>query len=97
YRPQGAGARWPLGDPLERLRRHLVALGEWDEERHAALQEQLAGEVRAAQREAEKLGTLGNGHYEDITSLFEDVFETVPWHLAEQRDEAVAEAEARRK
>jgi 2-oxoisovalerate dehydrogenase E1 component alpha subunit len=70
YRPQGAGAKWPLGDPIERLRQHLVLLGEWDEERHAALQEQLSAEVRAAQREAEAQGTLGNGHYQDISSLF---------------------------
>jgi 2-oxoisovalerate dehydrogenase E1 component alpha subunit len=97
YRPQGAGAKWPLGDPIARLRQHLVGLGEWDEERDAALQEQLSAEVRAAQREAEKLGTLGNGHWEDIDSLFADVFEEMPWHLREQRDHALAEAEARRR
>jgi len=98
YRPQGAGAKWPLGDPLERLRKHLVLIGEWDEDRHAALHEQLSAEVRAAQREAEKLGTLGSGHWNEIPSLFEDVFENLPWHLREQRDQAVAEAaEAGRK
>ena len=97
YRPQGAGAKWPLGDPIQRLKAHLVGLGEWDEDRHKALEEELGAEVRAAQKEAEKLGTLGSGHYEDIPSMFEDVFETPPWHLAEQRDSALAEAEARRK
>jgi 2-oxoisovalerate dehydrogenase E1 component alpha subunit len=97
YRPQGAGAKWPLGDPIDRLKRHLVALAEWDEDRHVQLQEELSAEVRTAQKEAEKQGTLGNGHYEDIDSLFADVFEQVPWHLAEQRDAAKAEAEARRK
>ena len=97
YRPQGAGAKWPLGDPVARLRKHLVLLGEWDEERDSALQEQLSAEVRAAQREAEKLGTLGSGHWQDIDSMFEDVFEEMPWHLREQRDQALAEAEAGRK
>ncbi|HYJ30018.1 MAG TPA: 3-methyl-2-oxobutanoate dehydrogenase (2-methylpropanoyl-transferring) subunit alpha [Allosphingosinicella sp.] len=97
YRPAGAGAKWPLGDPVARLRQHLVGLGEWDEERDAALQEQLSAEVRAAQREAEKLGTLGAGHWNDINSMFEDIFEDMPWHLREQRDHALAEAEARRK
>jgi 2-oxoisovalerate dehydrogenase E1 component alpha subunit len=57
----------------------------------------LSVEVRAAQKEAEKQGTLGNGHFEDIDSLFSDVFAEVPWHLAEQREAARAEAEARRK
>jgi 2-oxoisovalerate dehydrogenase E1 component alpha subunit len=97
YRPQNAGAAWPLGDPVARLRQHLVALGEWDEERDVALREQLAAEVRTAQREAEAQGTLGSGHWEDIHSMFEDVFEEMPWHLREQRDHALAEAGARRK
>ncbi|HEX8194034.1 MAG TPA: 3-methyl-2-oxobutanoate dehydrogenase (2-methylpropanoyl-transferring) subunit alpha [Allosphingosinicella sp.] len=97
YRPQNAGAHWPLGDPVARLRQHLVALGEWDDERDAALKESLAAEVRAAQREAEKMGTLGSGHWDDIDSMFSDIFEDMPWHLREQRDHARAEAEARGK
>jgi len=91
YRPKDAGARWPLGDPIARLKAHLIGLGAWDEERHAALEAQLGEEVRAAQKEAEKQGTLGNGHYEDVDSMFEDVFADPPWHLAEQRDAAKAE------
>jgi 2-oxoisovalerate dehydrogenase E1 component alpha subunit len=97
YRPQGAGAKWPLGDPIERLRRHLGTLGEWDDERHSALEGELSAEVRAAQKEAEKQGTLGNGHYDDLPSMFEDVFEQLPWHLAEQREAALAERKARRR
>jgi 2-oxoisovalerate dehydrogenase E1 component alpha subunit len=96
YRPLNAGAKWPLGDPLARLKQHLVAIGEWDEDRDKALHEQLSAEVRAAQREAEAQGTLGRGHYEDVDSMFEDVFEDMPWHLREQRDHARAEAGARR-
>jgi 2-oxoisovalerate dehydrogenase E1 component alpha subunit len=96
YRPQGAGAKWPLGDPIERLRGHLAGLGEWDEDRDRALHEQLTAEVRAAQKEAETRGTLGNGHFDQVESLFEDVFEEAPWHLAEQREQAVAERKARR-
>jgi 2-oxoisovalerate dehydrogenase E1 component alpha subunit len=92
YRPQGAGAKWPLGDPIERLKRHLIKTGAWDEERHQALHEELSADVRKAQKESEKKGTLGSGHYEDVDSMFEDVFEDVPWHLAEQRDQAKAEA-----
>jgi 2-oxoisovalerate dehydrogenase E1 component alpha subunit len=95
YRPQGAGAKWPLGDPIDRLRRHLEALGEWDGERHRALEAELSAEVRATQKEAEKQGTLGHGHYDDLPTLFEDVFEDLPWHLAEQREAALAERAAR--
>ena len=82
---------------MARLRAHLVSLGEWDDERDAALQEQLSAEVRAAQREAETMGTLGSGHWDDVDSMFSDIFEEMPWHLREQRDHARAEAEARRK
>ena len=92
YRPQDAGAKWPLGDPVARLKAHLIGLGEWDEERHKALEESLGAEVRAAQKEAEKQGTLGRGHYEDVDSMFEDVFAALPWHLAEQRAAAGAES-----
>jgi 2-oxoisovalerate dehydrogenase E1 component alpha subunit len=96
YRPQGEGAEWPLGDPIARLKQHLVALGEWDEERHLAQQGSLDADVRAAQKEAEKLGTLQSDPYLDIASMFEDVFEELPWHLREQQAQAIAEAEAKR-
>ena len=100
YRPKTAGAAWPLGDPVERLRRHLVGLGEWDDGRHAALLEELEGEVRAAQREAEQSGTLVTSTIDfpqDVTTMFEDVFEEMPWHLREQQAQMVAELEAKRK
>jgi 2-oxoisovalerate dehydrogenase E1 component alpha subunit len=97
YRPQNAGAQWPLGDPVARLRAHLVALGEWDDERHQAQLDALDSEVRAAQKEAEKLGTLQSDPYLNIASMFEDVFEELPWHLREQQAQAIAEGEAKRK
>ncbi|HEY5722936.1 MAG TPA: 3-methyl-2-oxobutanoate dehydrogenase (2-methylpropanoyl-transferring) subunit alpha [Allosphingosinicella sp.] len=97
YRPANAGAKWPLGDPIERLRAHLTASSEWDDERHQAVLDELGAEVRAAQKEAEKLGTLGNDPYQDVASMFTDVFEELPWHLKEQQAQAIAEAEAKRK
>jgi len=94
YRPKDAGARWPLGDPVERLRVHLTGLGEWDDERHQEQLDALGVEVRAAQKQAEKLGTLGNDAGQDVASMFEGVFEEMPWHLKEQQAEAVALAGA---
>jgi len=96
YRPQNAGAAWPLGDPIERLKRHLALLGEWDDERHQAQLDALDAEVRSAQKEAERLGTLQSDPYQDIPSMFEEVFAELPWHLKEQQAQAVAEAEAKR-
>ncbi len=92
YRPKGEPEAWPLGDPIVRLKAHLVALGEWDDERDAALDKQIDATVRAAQKEAEKNGILPQQGFDNIGSMFEDVFATVPWHIAEQRDEALAEA-----
>ncbi len=101
YRPKDAGKLWPLGDPVDRLRRHLERIGEWDEARNETLHAALSAEVRAAQKEAEKLGTLGAGgpldFPQDVGTMFEDVYEAVPWHLEEQRAEMQAELEAARK
>src|SRR5437762_6096915 len=33
YRPEEEGKEWPLGDPIERLSRHLIGIGEWSAER----------------------------------------------------------------
>jgi 2-oxoisovalerate dehydrogenase E1 component alpha subunit len=92
YRPKGEAEEWPLGDPITRLKAHLVALGEWDEERDRALDEEISATVRAAQKEAEKAGTLSDQGFDDIPSMFDDVYASTPWHLAEQRDASLAEA-----
>jgi 2-oxoisovalerate dehydrogenase E1 component alpha subunit len=91
YRPASEAKAWPLGDPIERLKSHLVALGEWGEERHASMTAECDSAVRDAQKQAEKLGILPEQGKDDIGSMFEDVYADVPWHLAEQRDQAVSE------
>ncbi|MEP7315644.1 MAG: 3-methyl-2-oxobutanoate dehydrogenase (2-methylpropanoyl-transferring) subunit alpha [Sphingomicrobium sp.] len=92
YRPRDEAEEWPLGDPIARLKAHLLAIGEWDDERDSALDEELNTTVRAAQKEAEKIGILPDQGFENISSMFEDVYATTPWHIAEQRDEALEEA-----
>jgi 2-oxoisovalerate dehydrogenase E1 component alpha subunit len=91
YRPTNEAKAWPLGDPIERLKAHLFAIGEWDEDRHAAMAAECDEQVRAAQKESEKLGILPQQGKDNIESMFEDVYAEVPWHLREQRDEALAE------
>jgi len=88
YRPADEGKSWPLGDPVERLKRHLIAGGHLDEERHAALIAEVTEQVRAAGREAEANGTLGQGVGPDPATMFEGVFKVTPPHIAEQRAEA---------
>src|SRR5689334_16358399 len=91
YRPAAEAKAWPLGDPIERLKAHLIAIGEWDDERHAEMTAECDAEVRAAQKESEKIGILPQQGKDDIGSMFEDVYADIPQHLAEQRDEALSE------
>ncbi len=91
YRSAEEGVKWPLGDPIARLKAHLMATGEWDEARHSAMDLDLATEVKAAQKEAEKNGILGHGLHQPFETMFEDIFEEQPWHLKEQSDQMMAE------
>ena len=90
YRAKESEA-WPLGDPITRLREHLIAIGEWSEEQHSQMESELDEEVKAAQREAEKNGILGYGLHHPFHTMFEDVFEELPWHLEEQAAQAIRE------
>jgi 2-oxoisovalerate dehydrogenase E1 component alpha subunit len=91
YRSAEERAEWPLGDPIVRLQRYLIALGEWSVEQQEAMDQELVAEVRAATREAEKNGILGHGLHHPFHTMFEDVFEELPWHLEEQADQAIRE------
>ena len=85
YRPREEMDAWPLGDPIERLKRHLVGLGEWSDARHEALRAEVEQEVLAAAKQAEAIGTLHTGTKPSAATIFEDVFREVPRHLREQR------------
>ncbi|MGH8445491.1 MAG: thiamine pyrophosphate-dependent enzyme [Solimonas sp.] len=86
YRPQDEVTRWPLGDPIERLKQHLLTLGVWSEAQHEALIKELDEHVKAQLREAEALGTLGTLPA-GVESMFEDVFKEMPQHLVRQLQE----------
>lgn len=86
YRPVDEPAHWPLGDPIARLKQHLILLGEWSEERHAQMETELTEILRDAQRAAEAVGTLGQSK-PDIAEMFEGVFKEPDWRVIEQRRE----------
>ncbi|PPQ34902.1 3-methyl-2-oxobutanoate dehydrogenase (2-methylpropanoyl-transferring) subunit alpha [Rhodopila globiformis] len=87
YRPREESAAWPLGDPIERLKAHLITIGEWSAERQTQLQAEIDDEVLAAAREAEQHGTLHNGPKPSTSTIFEGVYKDMPRHLREQRQE----------
>ena len=91
YRPADDWAHFPLGDPIARLKQHLIREKLWSEKEHVALQAELEAEVAAAQKEAESHGTLLDGHIPSAASMFEDVYKDMPAHLRGQ----LAQLEAR--
>jgi 2-oxoisovalerate dehydrogenase E1 component alpha subunit len=94
YRPRDEAEKWPLGDPIERLKQHLIALGEWSDERHEALRQELDAQVSADWKEALTYGTINDGPRLDRDLMFEDVFKELPEHLKRQRDLLRAELSA---
>ncbi len=86
YRLAEEGERWPLGDPVKRLKGHLIAIGEWSEQQHEALQAEVVEEVRKAGRQAEKVGVLGASR-PPVGEMFQEVYKDQPWHLRRQAEE----------
>lgn len=87
YRPDDEAARFPLGDPIDRLRGHLAAIGAWDDERQQTLQREVDDEVATAFAEGDSHGSVKDGHTADPRTMFDDVYAELPRHLREQRDQ----------
>jgi len=88
YRPADDWQRFPLGDPIARLKQHLVGLGVWSEQEHEATQKELDAQVSAALKEAASYGSLLDGHIPPLSTMFEDVYKHMPAHLQEQMRQA---------
>jgi 2-oxoisovalerate dehydrogenase E1 component alpha subunit len=87
YRPKDDYEKWPLGDPVNRLKNHLIRLGEWSEERHAALAKELEEHVTESWKEAVQYGTLTDGPRLNRDLMFQDVFKEMPEQLRRQREQ----------
>jgi 2-oxoisovalerate dehydrogenase E1 component alpha subunit len=88
YRPKTESEAWPLGDPVLRLKNHLIVRGAWSEERHRQAEAEILDTVIAAQKEAESHGTLHSGGRPSARDMFEGVYADMPPHLRRQRQEA---------
>jgi pyruvate dehydrogenase E1 component alpha subunit len=78
YRSNEEVEAWAKKDPLDRLRKHMVHLGLTDDARDTALDEELTGEIAAAVNEVEAMAAPARA------TLFDDVYEKLPWNLREQ-------------
>jgi 2-oxoisovalerate dehydrogenase E1 component subunit alpha len=87
YRPADEWEHWPLGDPIARLKDHLIARGDWTEARQAQLAAEIEDEVQGAVKKAEALGVLGKGAQHKPETMFEDVCKAMPQNLQHQRRE----------
>ena len=88
YRPKTESDAWPLGDPVIRLKNHLIALGKWSDERHKQAEAEILDTVIAAQKQAEQNGTLHSGGKPSTRDMFEGVYAEMPPHLRRQRQKA---------
>ncbi|MCS6769272.1 MAG: thiamine pyrophosphate-dependent dehydrogenase E1 component subunit alpha [Candidatus Caldarchaeum sp.] len=81
YRSEEEVAEWRRRDPVKRIRNYLSRNGLWSENLEKQLTEDFKKTLRQATEEAEKTPPL------KPTSIFEDVYSSLPWHLAEEMDE----------
>jgi 2-oxoisovalerate dehydrogenase E1 component alpha subunit len=85
YRPKDEWESFPLGDPIERLKQHMISEGNWSEAKHEKLVEELRTEVTSAWKEAQKHGTMTEGPWLDPATMFDDVYAETPRNLESQR------------
>jgi 2-oxoisovalerate dehydrogenase E1 component alpha subunit len=86
YRPKDEWKAFPLGDPVERLKQHLIAEGHWSEEQQTALEAEMKTSVIEAWKEAVSHGTMTDPPFLDVKLMFEDVFAEMPEHLKKQQE-----------
>nr|WP_269216751.1 thiamine pyrophosphate-dependent enzyme [Pseudomonas sp. PLB05] len=87
YRPADDWAHFPLGDPIDRLKAHLIGRGLWSDAQHQALAAELEAEVAAAQKAAEAHGTFASDLAPSAADMFEEVYQDLPPHLRRQRQQ----------
>lgn len=88
YRAKDEAKEWPLGDPIERLKQHLITVGEWSEERHVQAEAQILAEVVEIQKRVEAAGTMIDPQPIPGASIFKGVYSDMPEHIRRQRQES---------
>jgi 2-oxoisovalerate dehydrogenase E1 component alpha subunit len=90
YRPKDEWKAFPLGDPVERLKQHLITEGHWSDEQHEEVIDEYRVKVADAWKEAQKYGTMTQGPFLDPSEMFDDVYAELPEHLRLQREQMLA-------
>lgn len=91
YRAKDEGEVWPFGDPIDRLKKHLIKIGEWSEEQHTEFAEGAKVKIRETYKAAEAMGSLSSATNVNDFTMFEQVFEHPTPNLQEQMNMFEAE------
>ncbi|MSP24738.1 MAG: thiamine pyrophosphate-dependent dehydrogenase E1 component subunit alpha [Myxococcales bacterium] len=81
YRPEPTLEPWLALDPLRRVRLFLQDRVGWSDADEAGIGAEIQSELKLVIDEAERTAPPA------LTSMFDDVYAELPWHLVEQRDE----------
>jgi 2-oxoisovalerate dehydrogenase E1 component alpha subunit len=79
YRDPKEPEIWEKKDPLARLRGYMKVRGLWSEKLEAEITERYNQAITDALAEVDRLGPP------PVESMFDDVYEHMPWHIAEQK------------
>lgn len=81
YRAAEEMSKWRARDPVTRFLRWIASQGWWDEAQDAAARQAARKEVLSALQAAAKEPKP------DLSDMFADVYDRLPWHLEEQQRE----------
>ena len=95
YRPADDWQQFPLGDPVMRLKQHLITLGAWSDDEHEQTIKTFEAEMSAALKQALQYGSVLDGHIPPLATMFEGVYKDMPAHLQEQMRQAAESGELR--
>ncbi len=87
YRPKDEYSSFPLGDPIDRLEKHLESVGV-NQDVLGQIGTDAEAFIAATNAEAEAAGTITTHAPPSIAKAFEVVYEHMPQHLQLQRSEA---------
>lgn len=80
YRDVAEVEPWVERDPILRFRLYLTRQGHWDDDKEQALEDEIRTLIRSTLEEASRSGPPS------LDTIFDDVYDEMPWHLREQME-----------
>lgn len=81
YRTEEMLAPWKARDPIDRMRKYLMANGGWDDEKETTLVTECTDQVEQAVHDFEAVEPP------HPTDIFDHMYKDMPWHLREEKEE----------